>query len=104
MLTIISRIVRPGSIIVTDEWRVYNEINKTGIYEHKRIADKYHFVDPQTGIHTKYVESFNNKLKYQIKMAKGVPDNFRSYFITEFIFFDTFKVFLFERIIEIIKV
>ena len=68
------------------------------------IAHKYHFGDPQTEIHTQHVESFNNKLTYQIKMAKGEPDNFRSDFITEFIFFDTFKDFLFEKIMEIIKV
>jgi len=61
-------------------------------------------VDPQTQVHTQNVESFNNKIKYQIKMAKGVPDHFRSDFITEFIFFDTFKDFLFEKIMEIIIV
>ena len=98
LLPIISRIVRPGSTIVTGEWRAYNDIIKSGIYVHKRIAHKYHFVDPQTQVHTQNVESFNNKIKYQIKMAKGVPDHFRSDFITEFIFFDTFKDFCLKKL------
>ena len=104
LLPIILRIVRAGSIITTDEWKAYIKISKNGLCEHKRIAHKYHFVDPQTGNHTQNVESYNNKIKYKIKMAKSVPEYFRQRFITEFLFFDTFKDNLFQKILDIIKV
>lgn len=104
LLPIISKVVRPGSIIHSDEWRAYNQIEKTGIYEHMKVVHKYNFVDPDTGTHTQHVESFNNKIKYKIKMAKGVPKDFRPKFITEFLFFDTFKECVFEKFLDIIKV
>ena len=50
------------------------------------------------------MESFNNKLKYKIKMAKDVPDEFHSQFIIEHLFFETFKDVVFEKIMELIKV
>ena len=100
LLPIITRVVRPGCIIHTDEWRACNEISKDGNYEHGKIVHKYHFVDPETGVHTQHVESYNNKIKYQIKMAKGVPNDFRVKFITEFIFFDSFKENVFSKIVK----
>ena len=51
LLPIITKVVRPGSIIHSDEWRAYNAISETGIYEHKKIAHKYNFVNPETGTH-----------------------------------------------------
>jgi len=103
LIPIIARVTRPGSIIQTDEWRAYNEISKAGCYEHKKVVHKYNFVDPGTGVHTQHVESYNNKIKYKIKMAKGVSNDFRKKFITEFLFFDMFKDNVFDKIVDLIK-
>ena len=47
---IITRVVRPGSIIHTDEWGAYNEISMDENYEQRKIVHKYHFVDLETGV------------------------------------------------------
>lgn len=63
LLSIISEIVIAGSIIYTDEWRAYSSLNQTGVYNQQTICHKYNFVDPNTGVQTQNVESYNNKLK-----------------------------------------
>ena len=79
-------------------------IAEKGIYEHRKVVHKYNFINPESGTHTQHVESFNNKIKYAIKMAKGVSNKFRNKFLTEFLFLDTFKDCVFEKVIELIKV
>lgn len=66
ILPIIRSKVRPGSIIVTDEWRSYNRLSLQG-YMHQTVCHRYNFVDPESGVHTQHVESWNNKLKLLIK-------------------------------------
>lgn len=45
-------------------------INQNGIFIHRTVTHKCHFVDPITGAHIQNVESYNNKLRFKIKMAK----------------------------------
>ncbi|KAG0439755.1 hypothetical protein DMUE_2211, partial [Dictyocoela muelleri] len=70
IIPIIERIVRPGSIIYTDEWPAYTNLSNLNTYIHGTVCHKYHFVDPETFIHTQNVESFNNKIKYEIKKTR----------------------------------
>ena len=67
LLPIIERVERPGSIIYTDEWASYNALGRNDNYRHKTVCHKYNFVDPSTLVHTQNVESFNNKIKCEIK-------------------------------------
>ncbi|KCZ81405.1 hypothetical protein H312_01160 [Anncaliia algerae PRA339] len=71
-----------------------------GLYIHKNVPHKYHFVDPITGMHTQNAESYNSKLKYKIKMVKGIKNECREVFLTKFLFFDEFKEHAFEKILE----
>lgn len=104
LIPIIEDVVRPGSIISTDEWKAYNPLNNNIDYEHKKITHKYNFVDPITGVHTQNVESFNNKIKMDIKAQKGVRNQDRPRFLTFFIFIDTYKENAMNKIIEILQV
>ena len=64
IILIIERVLRPGSIIHTDEARVFQRLDKSEIgYAHETICHKYYFVCPQSGVYTQHVESWNNKLK-----------------------------------------
>lgn len=72
MVPIIETVVRPGSVIHADEWKAYNILATNDDFNLKRITHKYNFVDPQSGVHTQHVESFNNKIKLDIKAQRGV--------------------------------
>ncbi|KCZ76675.1 hypothetical protein H311_02322 [Anncaliia algerae PRA109] len=81
ILPIISRVVRQGSTIYTDDFKGYNSLGNINNYKHGIVTHKYHFIDPVTGVHTKHVESFNNKLKSKIKEMKGLNDEDRRLFL-----------------------
>ncbi|KAG0425435.1 hypothetical protein DMUE_6032 [Dictyocoela muelleri] len=103
MLPIIQRVVRPGSVIHTDEWRAYNGLDSHPEYSHRKITHKYNFVDPNTGVHTQNVESFNNKLKLFIKLQKGCIAENRKILLTYFLFCDYFKEKAFEELLNLLK-
>lgn len=84
ILPIIKEHVFSNSVIHTDEHASYKDLIKLG-YEHYTVCHKYNFVNPINGIHTQYVESFNSKLKYEIKARKGIKSSLRAQFLTEFI-------------------
>ena len=66
ILPIIEKHVLPGSIIHTDEAKVYKSLKKVKEYKHKSIVHKYKFVDYDQGIHTKHIDSYNNIVKLRI--------------------------------------
>lgn len=104
LMQVINRVVRPNSTIYTDEWRAYSVLSKSIVYNHATVVHKYNFVDPHTGVHTQHVESFNNKLKYVIKLCKGIKSDNRKDFLIEFMFRDMFKGRIYEKILDLIKV
>ena len=101
ILPIIELVVRQGSIIHTDEAKVYKALQEK--YEHSTVCHKYNFVDPVTGVHTQHVESWNNKIKYSIKNARGVDEDKREDFLKEFIFLDQFRNTSFEQILLLLS-
>lgn len=101
LIPIISRIVRPGTTIYTDDFKSYSSLGTTNNYMHGVVTHKYHFVDPNTGVHTQHVESFNNKLKMKIKNMKVLNNEGKKMFLEEFMFLDLFKE---NSYIEIVKI
>ncbi|XP_050501146.1 uncharacterized protein LOC126881127 [Diabrotica virgifera virgifera] len=60
LLPIISRMILPGSIIVSDGWRAYANIGRLegGVYEHRVVIHQQNFVDPDdASVHTQTIES-----------------------------------------------
>ena len=57
LISITQKVVRPGSIIHSDEWRAYRSIQGYG-YAHKTVSHSVNFVDRITGIHTQTIESY----------------------------------------------
>lgn len=90
LLPIINRVVLPGTVIHTDEWKSYQKLKDFDIYEHKTVCHKYNFVCPQTGVHTQNAESYNNKLKLKIKERKGIKEGKHEEFCFEFMWIDRF--------------
>jgi transposase-like protein len=73
---VISRYVRPGSIVHTDCWRGYASLNELGI-DHKTVNHKKHFKDPISGVHTNTIEGTWAGIKGSIAVRnrnKGTVD------------------------------
>jgi len=64
---IIKYVIRAGSIIYTDEAKVYKQTSKDSNYQHLSVIYKYEFVNYETGTHKQHVESLNNRLKKVLK-------------------------------------
>jgi transposase-like protein len=62
---IISRRVKPGSIVHTDLWRGYSNLEDFGV-THETVNHSLHFKDPMTGIHTNTIEGTWSGLKHHI--------------------------------------
>ena len=93
LLPIIEDIVIPGSTIMSDEWPSYKVLSENTKYTHMTVCHKYNFVCPNTGNHTQNVESYNNRLKLQIKAMKGLTNNGRHDFLLKFMWFERHSTF-----------
>ena len=91
LLPIIQRVVRTGSIIHTDEWRSYRNLQGLG-FTHRTVNHSVNFVNPINGVHTQNIESYWNKHKSQIKKMHGCRREFLPSYIQEFMWRDRFGV------------
>ena len=89
LLPIIQSVVQQGSIIHSDEWRAYNDIQGLG-FTHRTVNHSVNFVDGQTGVHTQAIESYWNKHKSHIKMMRGCRRNSLHEYLQEFMWRDRF--------------
>lgn len=103
ILPIINEVVRTGSIIHTDEAKVYNCLKSNNNYIHKSVVHKYKFVDYDENVHTQNVESYNNKLKLRIKAMKGIKSHCRENFLYEFLWLDENAELCFQKTLDLIK-
>lgn len=87
LLPIIQRVVKPGSIIHSDQWAAYNsilELPHPQPYRHLTVNHSRNFVDPQTGVHTNNVEALWSRCKKRFKQMNGTADDLVSSYIDEF--------------------
>lgn len=70
--TIVFRHVRQGSIIHTDLWKGYNFIDDCAFYDHGTVNHSREFKNPDTNVHTNYVEGTNAGLKRTIPVRSRV--------------------------------
>ena len=88
LLPIIERIVRPGSIIHSDEWRAYSKLSSNANYVYRTVNHSKHFVDPVSGVHTQTVESYWGKHKYRIKKMKGCRKDLLQGYLDQFMWLE----------------
>ena len=51
LLPIIRQYIRPGSVVYSDEWRAYSQL-QSHTYSHPTVNHSRNFVDPVTGSHS----------------------------------------------------
>lgn len=101
VLPVILRQVVPGSLVYTDESKIYKDLLKEG-FRHGTVCHKYNFVDPNTGVNTQAVESINNLIKREIKYKMGVITEKRDLFLKEWCFRFNNKNNLLMAILEVL--
>jgi len=102
---IISDHVLPGSTILTDAWRGYNNVGhlNNGIYQHEVIIHQLQFVDSvHADIHTETIEGLwmlvKRKQRYQAGTSRGL---FTSY-LAEFQWRHGHKKHVFGKYLELL--
>ena len=71
LLPIITRHVRPGSSIVSDQWRAYVGALSASGYNHYTVNHSCSFVDPDSGAHTQNIERAWGVYKSQVWQQRG---------------------------------
>lgn len=103
LLPIITRVVRPGTIIVSDEWPGYNKIEIITGLDHFRVCHKENFVCTETGMHTQNIESYWNKIKIIIKKMKGVLPCKHNDLLNAFMWKERSVGYEWQRMVDLIK-
>ncbi|KCZ78687.1 hypothetical protein H311_00278 [Anncaliia algerae PRA109] len=104
LLPIIRKVCKPGTIIHSDEWSAYGQIQSQLGFIHKTVNHSYYFVDPDTNTHTQNIESYWNKQKLKLKALRGVRRADLPFYIAEFIWKENYKNDIFNTLIEVIKI
>ena len=85
LLPIIRAHTAPGTTTHSDQWRAYSTVNTLpGVAAHGVVNHSLHFVDPVSGVHTRTVESYWNRVKTKLKQMKGCAADQLPSYIDEF--------------------
>ena len=85
LMPLILKYIRPGSIIVSDQWGAYNRVKDHG-YTHYTINHSENFVDPEDcEVHTQNVERLWRDLKEWVKRP-GIKSNFLQQYLARYLF------------------
>jgi hypothetical protein len=72
LLDVIQRHVASGSVVHTDLWRGYFSITAETGLEHRTVNHSKHYKDPETGVHTNFIEGTNCAIKRKIPIRSRV--------------------------------
>ena len=60
LLPILERCLQPGSVVYTDDWGAYSNLERhlpNHVGHHHVVVHRDNFIDPATGVHTQEAES-----------------------------------------------
>ena len=84
LLPIISAHVNPGTIIWSDSWASYNNVNSLpSVHSHDTVNHSIEFVS-SSGVHTNHIESYWNRVKIKIKRMRGCHRSQLASYLDEF--------------------
>lgn len=85
LLPLITRHIADGSIITSDLWKGYYNINKFG-FEHRTVNHSRNFVDPITAADTNSIEGFWSVIKRKLKYIFGSQGELKQRHLQEFVY------------------
>lgn len=88
LLPLIRQHIAPESIIYSDCWKAYQNIDKE-MYQHYTVNHSNNFVDPHTGCHTQNIERLWRDIRGVVPRY-GRKENHFNHYLAEFIFKKTF--------------
>lgn len=81
--SVITKHVKKGTEIWTDNWRGYNNLKNIG-YTHKTVNHSRFFKDPITGVCTNHVEGYWSKLKRWLRRIGVMSSPYLPEYIDQF--------------------
>ena len=84
LLPIIRKVVYPQTIVHSDQWKAYYNIEKELGLSHYTVNHSLNFVDKTTGVHTQAIESYWNKIKAHIKSMRGCKRELLNSYLQEY--------------------
>lgn len=85
LLPVIRQSILPGTTIMSDEWRAYNQIQNAGLnYVHLTVNHTYNFVNPVNAAHTQTIESTWNAAKARNRRHWGTSRHMLDSYMCEF--------------------
>ena len=86
LLPIIEDHTHNGTIIWSDSWAAYNNIQQLPtVQNHDTVNHSLEFVDCQTGVHTNHIESYWNRVKIKLKRMRGCHRTMLASYLDEFL-------------------
>ena len=85
LLPIIQQHLHPGSVVHSDEWAAYNQVEHLpNASQHSTVNHSISFINPINGTHTQNIESYWNRVKTKFKRMKGVHEDMLTSYLDEF--------------------
>jgi len=92
LIPLIQAHVLPGSIIMSDSWAAYNQLDRDPSFQHFKINHSINFINPDDArVHTQTIENCWLHAKKQLKVQHGTKMEFMNGYLYEFIFKKKFK-------------
>ena len=93
---LISQNCAPGTIIWSDEWRGYADLNV--YFDHLTVNHSINFVNPINGVNTQKIESLWSKLKKK----KGIGKGKLKYLLNEWMWLDMYGKKYFNNLLNLL--
>ena len=85
LLPLIQQYIRPGSVVISDQWGAYNKLSDFG-YTHHTINHSENFVDPtRSYVHTQNIERLWRDVKEWVKRP-GIKTRFLHQYLSRYLF------------------
>lgn len=92
LMPIITANIRPGTTVLSDQWRAYNGIALLPGYTHETVNHSLNFVDPNTGANTQRIERSWRAAKERNKRQNGTHRHMLDSYLCEFMWRNRIKI------------